>query len=349
MKQLLHDVNIVSKTLLDTPRYIKELLPLSDSALKTIVEGREAIENILEGKDERFMVVVGPCSIHCHDLAVEYASRLKKLSEKVSDNLLIVMRVYFEKPRTSVGWKGYINDPHLDDSFQINEGLKQARKLLLELAELGLPAGTEALDPVVPQYLQDLIAWTAIGARTTQSQTHREMASGISTPVGLKNGTDGSIEIAVNGLHSVARPHRFLGINQNGQSAIFHTKGNPFAHIILRGGKAPNYDKDHVSVCERILLDAGLPSRIMIDCSHGNSGKDHKKQAAVFDDVLSQRLDGNKSIIGVMIESNINEGKQSLGDKPEDLDYGVSITDACISWEETETLLLEANKKLASN
>lgn len=293
------------------------------------------------------MVVIGPCSIHDPALAVDYAKRLKVLSDEVGDTLLLVMRVYFEKPRTTTGWKGLINDPHLNDSFKIEEGLHIGRQLLLDIAHLGLPTATEALDPISPQYLQDLISWSAIGARTTESQTHREMASGLSSAVGFKNGTDGSLDVAINALKSVSSPHRFLGINQEGQVAIIHTKGNRYGHVVLRGGNGkPNYDSVSVALCEDTLRKAGVPTNIMVDCSHANSNKDHKLQPLVADNVTNQILEGNHSIIGLMIESNLEEGNQPIPDNLKDLKPGVSITDACIGWNTTEQLLRSMRDKL---
>ncbi len=292
-------------------------------------------------------MVVGPCSIHDLDAANEYALRLKKLADKVSDSLLIVMRVYFEKPRTTVGWKGLINDPFMNDSFKITDGLHIGRRLLHDVLEIGLPTATEALDPISPQYLQDLIAWSAIGARTTESQTHREMASGLSSSVGFKNGTDGSLTVAINALQSVASPHRFLGINSDGRVSVITTKGNPYAHVVLRGGNGkPNYDSVSVSICEQELETAGIAANIMVDCSHANSNKDHNLQPLVLANVSNQILEGNKSIIGVMIESHLKAGNQKLSSNPEDMEYGVSVTDACIDWDTTEESLVSMADKL---
>ena len=278
---------------------------------------------------------------------MDYARRLRQLADEVSDSILLVMRVYFEKPRTTVGWKGFINDPHMDDTFNIQEGLRLGRQLLVDIAELGLPTSTEALDPVSPQFLQDLISWSAIGARTTESQTHREMASGLSSAVGFKNGTDGSLDVAINALESVSAPHRFLGINHEGQVAVIHTRGNQHAHVVLRGGGGrPNYDSVNVSICEEQLKDAGLPVNIMIDCSHENSQKNHALQPLVLTDGVNQIVEGNDSIIGFMVESNIGAGKQSLTGSKADLDYGVSVTDACVDWETTETMIRDAHVKL---
>lgn len=342
----LDDQHILSQTLLPTPESIKQKLPLDDQHLSTIQQSRKAVQNILNRSDPRILLIVGPCSIHDLKAAKEYAGRLKILANEVADTFLMVMRVYFEKPRTTVGWKGFINDPDLNDSFKIEQGLQQARRFLLELAAMGLPAGTEALDPVVPQYLQDCIAWTAIGARTTESQTHREMASGIPTPVGFKNGTDGNIDTAVNALRAASKPHHFLGITQQGQCAVFHTKGNPWGHVILRGGGKPNYDPVSVALCEALLKAQNLPSNIMIDCSHGNSSKKPELQPLVFENGIHQIVGGNSSIIGFMLESHLQAGSQSLEKERTKLRYGVSITDACIDWDTTEESILTAKEKL---
>jgi 3-deoxy-7-phosphoheptulonate synthase len=341
------NLNVESQSILISPAALKAKLPLTETALTTIQAGRTAVRNILDGTDPRLIVVVGPCSIHDTAAAMDYARRLKTLADDVKDTLLIVMRVYFEKPRTTTGWKGLINDPHINDSFKIEEGLHIGRKLLLDIAELGLPTATEALDPISPQYLQDLIAWSAIGARTTESQTHREMASGLSSAVGFKNGTDGGLAVAVNALKSVASPHRFLGINNEGQVAIITTTGNPYAHVVLRGGDGkPNYDSVSVAVCEQELQKAGIKTNIMVDCSHANSNKNHELQTLVMDNVVNQILEGNQSIIGVMIESHIGAGNQKIPDDLSNLTYGVSITDACIDWPTTEKCLHAADKKL---
>ena len=282
---------------------------------RTVADSRSVIQDILERRDPRLFVVVGPCSIHDTDAAMDYARRLQGLAEELSDTLYIVMRVYFEKPRTTVGWKGLINDPYLDDSFKIEEGLHIGRKLLIDILELGLPTSTEALDPISPQYLQDLISWSAIGARTTESQTHREMASGLSSAVGFKNGTDGGLTVATNALQSVAKPHRFLGINRQGQVSVFTTKGNPYGHIVLRGGSSgPNYDSVHITLCEKALAKAGVPVNIVVDCSHANSNKQPELQPLVVDNVANQILEGNRSIVGLMIESNLKAGNQPIPD-----------------------------------
>ena len=339
--------NIESQEILITPEQLKAELPLSENARKTVEQGRQTIANILDGKDHRLFVVIGPCSIHDTEAAMDYARRLKVLADKVSDSLVLVMRVYFEKPRTTVGWKGLINDPFLNDSFKIHDGLHIGRKLLLDVAELGLPSSTEALDPISPQYMQDLISWSAIGARTTESQTHREMSSGLSSAVGFKNGTDGSLDVAINALKSVSSPHHFLGINNQGQVAITKTKGNPYGHVVLRGGNnKPNYDSVSVAVCENTLAKAGLPANIMIDCSHANSDKDASLQPLVATNVTNQIVEGNRSIVGLMIESNIEFGNQSIPANLSDLKYGQSVTDACIDWQTTEELMLDMAEKL---
>jgi 3-deoxy-7-phosphoheptulonate synthase len=341
------DLNIVSQEILISPDDIKKALPLSDAALKVVTEGRDTVRNILEGKDHRLMVVVGPCSIHDVEAAKDYAQRLKKLADELQDTLFIVMRVYFEKPRTTVGWKGLINDPYLDDSFKIQEGLQIGRQLLLDVSEMGLPTATEALDPISPQYVQDLISWSAIGARTTESQTHREMASGLSSAVGFKNGTDGGLTVAINALESVSSPHRFLGINTAGQVAITHTKGNPYGHVVLRGGNGkPNYDSVSIALCEQELQSAGVSTNIMVDCSHANSNKSHDLQPLVMDNIANQIIEGNQSIIGIMVESNIGPGNQKISSNLDDLIYGVSVTDACIDWETTVKTLTDMSDKL---
>ncbi len=341
------DLNISSIETLITPDQLKSQLPLSSEVVKSIQNGRQEVRDILDRKDHRIFLVVGPCSIHDVDAAKDYAERLKGLAEEVKDTLCIVMRVYFEKPRTTVGWKGLINDPYLNDSFKIEDGLKISRQLLIDLAAAGLPLSTEALDPISPQYLQDLIAWSAIGARTTESQTHREMASGLSSAVGFKNGTDGSLTVATNALKSVANPHRFLGINQTGQVSIVETAGNQYGHIVLRGGGGkPNYDSVNVAQCEQALEKAGLVQNIMIDCSHENSSKDAAIQPLVMENATNQILEGNKSIIGLMIESNIEFGRQDISENLADMTYGQSVTDACISWSTTEESIRSMHKKL---
>ncbi|MDF1783912.1 MAG: 3-deoxy-7-phosphoheptulonate synthase [Litorivicinaceae bacterium] len=332
----LSDLNIDDYQVVVTPTELKKELPLPESVRELVTNSRQTVKDILDGKDDRLFAVVGPCSIHDTELALEYGKRLKALADAVSEQIFIIMRVYFEKPRTTVGWKGLINDPHLNGSFEIEDGLRKARKLLIDLSEIGLPLATEALDPISPQYLQDTITWTAIGARTTESQTHREMSSGLSSPVGFKNGTDGSLDVAVNAMKSVVSGHAFLGINPQGQVAITKTKGNQYGHVVLRGGGGkPNYDSVSIALCEQALEKAKLPTNIVVDCSHANSNKDHNVQPLVLDDIAHQIKDGNRSICGVMIESNINEGNQSIPNDLSQLKYGVSVTDACISWEST--------------
>jgi 3-deoxy-7-phosphoheptulonate synthase len=343
----INNLNVLSQDLLPTPQQVKEALPLTEGAEQTVLRGREVVRRILDRQDHRLLIVIGPCSIHDIKAAKEYAARLKRLAEEVSDTLYLVMRVYFEKPRTTVGWKGLINDPFMDDSFHIEKGLYLARGLLLDLAEMGLPTSTEALDPITPQYLSDLITWTAIGARTTESQTHREMASGLSTPLGFKNGTDGSLTVAINALQSAARPHHFLGINQEGQCAVFRTRGNRYGHIVLRGGNGrPNYDSVSIAMAEKELKAAGLPVNIAVDCSHGNSNKDPSLQPLVAENCVNQILEGNQSIMALMLESHLHAGNQAIPADLAQLKYGVSVTDSCIDWETTEKLLRGARAKL---
>jgi 3-deoxy-7-phosphoheptulonate synthase len=343
----LQNVNVASSDLLATPEEVKRRLPLTQRAADTVFRSREVIRAILERRDPRLFVVVGPCSIHDVVAAREYAERLKRLSDEVGSTLVLIMRVYFEKPRTTVGWKGLINDPDLDDSFHIEKGILLARELLLYVAELGLPAGTEALDPIMPQYLSELITWTAIGARTTESQTHREMASGLSTPVGFKNGTDGSLATSINALESVRHPHHFLGITQQGQSAVFRTRGNQHAHVVLRGGGGRvNYDAVSIALAERQLSQANLPANIVVDCSHGNSNKDPSVQPLVAENCVAQILDGNRSIVGLMLESHLKPGNQPIPKDLATLEFGVSITDPCIGWDSTEALLRKLHRSL---
>ncbi|MDD2173584.1 3-deoxy-7-phosphoheptulonate synthase [Glaesserella parasuis] len=337
----LHNVNICDEKVLLTPKGLKQEFPLPEHLRKQIEKSRKVISDIIHKRDKRQLIVIGPCSIHDPVSALEYARKLKVLADKVSDKLYIVMRVYFEKPRTTVGWKGLINDPNLNGTFDVEKGLRIARKLLLDLAELGLPLATEALDPISPQYLADLFSWSAIGARTTESQTHREMASGLSMVVGFKNGTDGNLGVAINAMQASAMGHSFIGINQQGQVTVLHTKGNPDGHVILRGGKSPNFEAQYVQECEQALRKAGLPKAIMIDCSHGNSNKDYRRQPLVAENVLQQLVAGNQSIIGLMIESHLFAGNQSSEQPFEQMQYGVSITDACIDWQTTETLLTD--------
>jgi len=347
IEKKIENVNVTAQEVLITPARLKAALPMSDRAKEVVTQGRDTVRDILDGKDHRMFVVVGPCSIHDVDAAMDYAKRLKVLADEVSDTLVIIMRVYFEKPRTTVGWKGLINDPYLNDTFKIEEGLHIGRKLLLDISELGLPTSTEALDPISPQYLQDCIAWSAIGARTTESQTHREMASGLSSAVGFKNGTDGGLTVAVNAIGSAVKPHRFLGINGEGQVAVIHTTGNAYTHIVLRGGsQGPNYDSVHIKLCEAELAKAGIPLNIMVDCSHANSSKQPQLQPLVIENVANQVIEGNTSIVGLMVESNINAGNQSIPEDLSKLAYGVSVTDGCIGWDETETALRTMRERL---
>ncbi|WP_392565769.1 3-deoxy-7-phosphoheptulonate synthase [Utexia brackfieldae] len=346
-KDSLNNIRIKDEHVLITPADLKNRFPLSEKLAQQIADSRQTIVDILERRDPRLLIVCGPCSIHDPEAAITYAHQLKNLADELGDKLYIVMRVYFEKPRTTVGWKGLINDPHMDNSFNIEHGLFLARQLLTDIAEIGLPLATEALDPNTPQYLGDLISWAAIGARTTESQTHREMASGLSMPIGFKNGTDGSMDVAINAMKSASMPHRFVGINQQGQVSVLQTAGNPHGHVILRGGKAPNYDAQSVTECENQMKKAGLVPTLMVDCSHANSNKDYKRQPLVARSVMDQINTGNHSIIGLMIESNINEGNQSSELTKDKLAYGVSVTDACINWQETEKLLHDISAETA--
>lgn len=341
------NLNVEAYEVLTTPEGLKRDLPLSDRANAVLAESRGVIRNILDREDHRLFIVVGPCSIHDVDAAMEYAERLRALAEEVSDTLYLVMRVYFEKPRTTVGWKGLINDPFMNDSFKIEEGLHIGRKLMLDILEMGLPTSTEALDPISPQYLADCISWSAIGARTTESQTHREMASGLSSAVGFKNGTDGGLQVAINALKSVSKPHRFLGINPSGQVSVTKTTGNRYGHVVLRGGSAgPNYDSVNIRLCEAELESSGVASNIMVDCSHANSNKQPERQPLIVDNVTNQVLEGNRSIVGLMVESNLHAGNQSIPADLSELKYGVSVTDGCIDWETTATSLREMRDKL---
>ena len=335
--QNLH-VKAVDKLL--TPRELKAELPIPDASNRTVAGGREAVGKILRQADSRLLVVVGPCSIHDAEGAREYGRRLSDLRKEVAAELEVVMRVYFEKPRTTIGWKGLINDPHLDGTYDIETGLKRARRLLLELTAMGLPTATEFLDPIIPQYIDDLVTWAAIGARTIESQTHREMASGLSMPVGFKNGTDGSLQLALDAMQSARTPHSFLGIDQDGVTSVIRTTGNEVGHIVLRGGRArPNYDAESLREAETSLKKAGLPGVLMVDCSHANSGKQHARQEEVWNNVIQQRAEGRASIIGIMLESNLVEGNQPFPQEAAKLRYGVSITDACLGWEATERLV----------
>lgn len=337
----IENLNVSVEQAIITPIALKELYPLTEKCIHTVHKGQTTIKNILNGRDKRILAIVGPCSIHDSKAAKEYAQKLKLLADELKDKLFIVMRVYFEKPRTTVGWKGLINDPHMDNSCMIQEGLKQARELLVYIAELGLPAAGEALDIVTPQYIQDLFSWTAIGARTTESQSHRNMASGLSSVVGFKNGTDGNIDIALNAIQAVGAPQNFVSINPNGNVSVIRTKGNPNTHIILRGGKEANYKSKFVQEIEDKLNGLGINPKIMIDCSHANSAKQAKNQKLVLKDIAEQIQNGNQSIMGFMLESNLAFGKQSIPDNKAELTYGVSVTDECIDWETTVKILRE--------
>jgi len=346
-KSTLNDIHINSEEILITPEELRMELPLSDKGREFVRTARASISNIIHKKDHRLLVISGPCSVHDVESAMEYARKLKALHDKHQDNIYIVMRVYFEKPRTTIGWKGLINDPNMDGSFDVANGLRKARELLIYLTELGLPLATEALDPISPQYLAELFSWSAIGARTTESQTHREMASGLSMPIGFKNGTNGSLDVAINAMQSAASSHRFMGINRQGQVALIKTSGNPDGHVILRGGKQPNYDSVNVAMCEQELSSSKLELGIVVDCSHGNSSKDYKRQPLVAENVFNQIVEGNKSIIGIMLESHLFEGNQKTNVPISELKYGVSITDACIDFPATTQLIELAENKLA--
>ncbi len=345
----LENTNITSLERLVTPQQFKQQFPISEPIAAHVEASRKTLRNILDRKDNRLIVVVGPCSVHDTKAAIEYAERLAKLANDLKEDLFIVMRVYFEKPRTTVGWKGLINDPYLDGSFQIEKGMSLGRDLMIKINEMGLPIANEALDPISPQYMQDLISWSAIGARTTESQTHREMASGLSVPIGFKNGTDGGLEVAINALQSVSNGHSFLGIDVEGKVSVVHSSGNQYSHIVLRGGGGKsNYDSVNVRLTERELRASNLPVNIMIDCSHANSNKDPELQPLVLDNIAQQILEGNQSIIGVMLESHLKAGNQKLTDDKSQLEYGMSITDGCIDWETTEKSLRQLAQKLSA-
>ncbi len=340
------DVNVTQLEPIDSPEAIKADIPSTQKAAENVLMGRQELRNALAGKDFRLVVITGPCSIHDSKAALEYASRLAALKERVKGELLVVMRVYFEKPRTTVGWKGFINDPKLDGSEDINLGLRKARELFIQINEMGLTTATEFLDPIIPQYTADLVSWAAIGARTTESQTHREMASGLSMPVGFKNSTDGSLQVALDAMVSARHSHSFLGIDQMGRTAIVRTRGNPDVHLVLRGGPGkPNYSAPHIAFAKSSLLNTAPARPIVVDCSHGNSEKDYRRQPLVFKDLVDQVAKGEKAILGMMLESHLNEGTQKVG-PPESLRYGVSVTDGCIDWKTTETLLAEASQRL---
>ena len=345
--QQTENLNVAAFDLMPSPDEVKTRLPMTERAARAVVQGRRTVEAILDGKDERLFVVVGPCSIHDPAAGLDYARRLRALADEVSDTLYLVMRVYFEKPRTSLGWKGFINDPFMDDSFRIDVGMEKARRFLLDVNELGIPAGTEALDPIAPHYHGDLIAWTAIGARTSESQTHREMSSGLSTPVGFKNGTDGDVDAAVNAIVSAGRPHSFLGINDQGRSAIIRTRGNRYGHLVLRGGGGrPNFDTVSISLAEGALAKAGLPLNVVVDCSHANSWKKPDLQPLVMRDVVHQIREGNRSVVGMMVESFIEPGNQPIPSDLSKLRYGCSVTDACVGWDTTVEMLRGARDVL---
>ena len=348
MNNKIHNTNIENAAVIASPKELETQLPLSDKAYANIIESRRVVKNILAEKDNRLMVIVGPCSIHDIDAAKEYALKLKALQEELKDTLYLIMRVYFEKPRTTIGWKGLISDPDMDNSLDVDKGLYKSREFLTWLVDIGMPAATEALNPITPQYLADLISWCAIGARTTESQTHREMSSGLSMTVGFKNGTDGNIEMAINAINACSSPQSFLGINEHGQISTFKAKGNKSTHIILRGGKTPNYSADYVSHCESLLRKNNLPERVMIDCSHGNSNKDYRLQGNVVREIGRQIAAGNKSIFGIMIESNIFAGNQSIPDDLSQMKYGVSVTDGCIDWNETESVLRSLKEQISN-
>ncbi|WP_034622154.1 3-deoxy-7-phosphoheptulonate synthase [Desulfovermiculus halophilus] len=341
------DIRIQGYTAMQTPRQLKHELPLSAGAGECVRTGRKTIQDILDKKDRRLLVISGPCSIHDEEAALEYAHRLARLSREVDRTMVVVMRVYFEKPRTTVGWKGLINDPNLDDTCDIQTGLYRARRLLLQINELGLPVATEMLDPITPQYVADLVSWSAIGARTTESQTHRQMASGLSMPVGFKNSTDGNLGTAVNAMQAARAPQTFLGIDQDGQTCVVKTGGNTYGHVVLRGGEKPNYDPISIEETRLNLIKKGLPEAVIVDCSHANCHKKHQGQGNVFKNVLEQILQGNEAILGLMLESNLHEGSQKFSGDPSALEYGVSITDECISWETTEELLHHAHRRLS--
>lgn len=342
------DLNVIETVRLATPRTLKDSLAMTESGNRTVVEGRDVVKRILRREDPRLLVVVGPCSIHDTTGAMEYAEKLNSLRQQLGDKLFIVMRVYFEKPRTTVGWKGLINDPHLDDSYDIEVGLEKARQLLLAITGMGMPAATEFLDSIVPQYIGDLVSWAAIGARTTESQTHREMASGLSMPVGFKNGTDGSLQIALDAMQAAQASHSFLGIDQDGFTAIVRTRGNRDGHVVLRGGhKHTNYDEQSIADAIAALEKAKQNPSLMVDCSHANSLKKHAQQEEVAHSAIDQRAAGNAAIIGLMIESYLHEGNQPMQARLEDLKYGVSITDACLNWEATERILRYAHQSLS--
>ncbi len=347
MNNRIHNKNIESETVITSPIELKKTIPVSDKGKVNILTSRKTVDNIFSGKDERLMVIVGPCSIHDIGAAKEYALKLQSLQKEVKKSVYLVMRVYFEKPRTTVGWKGLISDPDMDNSLDVEKGLRQGREFLAWLADQGIPSATEALNPITPQYLGDLISWCAIGARTTESQTHREMSSGLSMTVGFKNGTDGNLNMAINAIKACSSPQSFLGINDEGQISTFKAMGNKSSHIVLRGGAKPNYNKDDIIECENLLKENGLAARIMIDCSHDNSNQDYRNQGKVIEDITNQIAAGNKSIFGLMLESNLFSGKQKILDIKDEMQYGVSVTDGCIDWLETHKVIKQLAIKLS--
>ena len=347
MNNRIHNKNIESETVITSPIELKKTISVSDKGKDNILTSRQTVDNIFSGKDERLMVIVGPCSIHDIGAAKEYALKLQSLQKEVEKSIYLVMRVYFEKPRTTVGWKGLISDPNMDNSLDVEKGLRQGREFLAWLADEGIPSATEALNPITPQYLGDLISWCAIGARTTESQTHREMSSGLSMTVGFKNGTDGNLNMAINAIKACSSPQSFLGINDEGKISTFKAMGNKSSHIVLRGGTKPNYNRDDIIKCENLLTENGLAARIMIDCSHDNSNQDYRNQGKVVEDVTSQISAGNKSIFGLMLESNLFSGKQKILDNQDEMEYGISVTDGCIDWKETHKVIQKLAKKIS--
>ena len=348
MDSQIHNTNIASEAVITSPNDLSKKLPITQKGKRNIMAAREVVSDILSRKDSRLIVIVGPCSIHNLEAAKEYAHKLKHLSEELKESLYIVMRVYFEKPRTTIGWKGLISDPDMDNSLDVDKGLYQSRQFLTWLADLGMPAATEALNPITPQYLADLISWCAIGARTTESQTHREMSSGLSMTVGFKNGTDGNLKMAVNAIKACSSPQSFLGINDKGQISTFKAKGNKSSHIILRGGIKPNYYSEDIERCEKLLQQNDLPERIMVDCSHDNSNQDYRLQGNVVEEIGTQIIAGNKSIFGIMLESNLFSGNQKILDNQNEMKYGVSVTDGCIDWEETQSVLRRLSETISN-
>jgi 3-deoxy-7-phosphoheptulonate synthase len=346
MRQI-QDIHVRGAEPLISPHALKGEFPADQTVAAVVVEARETVRAILAARDPRILCIVGPCSIHDPAAALDYARRLAALREEVMDEMFVMMRVYFEKPRTTVGWKGLINDPDMDDSCNMREGLRIARRLLMEINQMGLPAATEMLDPITPQYIADLISWSAIGARTTESQTHREMASGLSMPVGFKNTTDGNLQTAINAVESARRPHSFLGITQEGMSAIIRTTGNPATHVVLRGGHNPNYDNSSIAECVKMLERSGLEPRVLVDCSHAQTNKDFRRQPLVFDTLVAQICAGSRAIMGVMVESNLDAGSQPINSDRSKLKYGVSVTDPCIDWRTTEQCLRRAAAMLS--